>query len=60
MPDKTLTVPPDMPIEDAIEIREAIWWNLRPGEPGADQPLHAFLGFTEEQWRTRSMRRGRR
>lgn len=34
-----------------LQIKESRWWNLAPGEPGYDQPLHAYLGFTEEAWR---------
>lgn len=39
--------------EHDIAAREARWWHLRPGEPGYDQPLHAYLGFTEQQWHQR-------
>lgn len=36
---------------DELEIREAIWWNLSPGEIGYNQPLEEFLGVSEREWR---------
>ena len=57
LPTQTLTIPA-MSAEDEVEIRETIWWHLQPGEPGYDQPLHTFCGFTEEQWRARRLERG--
>lgn len=41
-----------------LEARETRWWLLHPGEPGYNQPLHEYLGFTEQQWREQRMFRG--
>lgn len=53
---KRLTVTPTQDQADAeIEAKEARWWYLFPGEDGWDVPLHAYLGFTEAQWRARAL-----
>lgn len=53
----SVTTPVQTPTQDLTEAqiaaREARWWYLSPGDEGWDQPLHAYLGFTEEQWRAR-------
>lgn len=41
-----------------LEAKEAAWWHLWPGEPGYTQPLHEYLGMTEQEWRARCVARG--
>lgn len=45
----------DARVEDARDLHlkaaERRWWYLEPGEFGYDQPLHEYLGMTEQQWR---------
>lgn len=52
---QTLPAQTDEPTADEreawLQVRESRWWHLRPGEQGYDQPLHAYLGFTEQAWR---------
>ena len=57
LPTQTLAIP-EMDMEDEVGIRETIWWHLQPGEPGYDQPLFEFCGFTEEEWLARRLKRG--
>ena len=52
------TLPQQIDPADELEIREAMWWNLQPGEPGYDQELREYLGFTEQEWLERKMFRG--
>ena len=32
-----------------LEVREARWWYLRPGDPGYGTPLWKYLGFPSER-----------
>lgn len=55
---QTLQLPEGMNPEDEIDAKEAIWWHLHPGDPGYEQTLHEYCGFTEDEWRKRRLARG--
>lgn len=55
---QTLELPTDLDPEEEINIREAVWWHLSPGQIGYNQPIWAYCGFTEEAWQRRRMERG--
>lgn len=58
LPTQTLDLPKRMDREEEVDIREAMWWQLGPGEVGYSQPIWAYCGFTEDEWRLRCMDRG--
>lgn len=58
LPTQVLPTPAVMDEQDEADIREAMWWNLSPGEIGYNQPIWAYCGYTEDAWRTRRLERG--
>ena len=58
LPTQTLTLPAVLDRQEEADILEAAWWQLSPGEIGYNQPIWAYCGFTEDQWRQRRLERG--
>lgn len=57
---RVLTLPGRMDPDERVEILEATWWQLFPGQVGYNQPLWAYCGFASQElwneWKRRTQR----